>query len=155
MYERAPAADACRNGAASGGGVDACFAGGALPRVVSDLSGKGGGGVGEDATARLVGAAPLAPHAQTGAPVLTSPSSFFWDMASAGRGRGIRAGGRGVSWYTRIFGLFQEGYPMADTQMGMGGTWLAASGLGRADLPTPAPTNAAGEPAAGARAHWR
>eukprot|EP01062_Namystynia_karyoxenos_P041340 TRINITY_DN3012_c0_g1_i1.p1 TRINITY_DN3012_c0_g1~~TRINITY_DN3012_c0_g1_i1.p1 ORF type:complete len:779 (+),score=206.78 TRINITY_DN3012_c0_g1_i1:113-2449(+) len=56
-------------------------------------------------------------------PQKLKPDSFFWHMDIQGKSIG-----RGFSWYTRIFSLFQEGHPM-NVQMGMGGTWLAAEGL--------------------------
>lgn len=58
-----------------------------------------------------------------GGPEQITPNSFFWEMDA-----GPSMEGRGFSWYTRIFGLFQEGHPL-DNQMGMGGTWLKAEGL--------------------------
>merc|ERR1719253_1721870 len=59
-------------------------------------------------------------------PELLQANSFFWEMETSGDS----VPSRGISWYTRLFSLFEEGYPMgAGTQMGMGGTWLYASGL--------------------------
>lgn len=52
-------------------------------------------------------------------PELIHPSSFFWDMDI-----GPEMSGRGFSWYTRIFALFEEGHPL-NMQMGMAGTWFS------------------------------
>lgn len=74
----------------------------------------------------LLGAEPLPlPSLQANEdPQLIQPHAFFWDMDA---GPGMEAGG-GFSWYTRIFKLFEEGHAL-NNQMGMGGTWMAATGI--------------------------
>jgi len=80
----------------------------------------------------LLGVPPIPAYGGVeGAPEQVQPNSFFWRMGINGTSYG-----KGFSWYTRIFKLFEEGHPL-DNQMGMGGTWLAANGVTYDRCPCP------------------
>lgn len=51
-------------------------------------------------------------------PVENTVNPFYWSMSA-----GSTDAAAGFSWYTNIFELFKEGYPL-QMQMGLGGTWL-------------------------------
>eukprot|EP00211_Chloroparvula_japonica_P004091 CAMPEP_0119122032 /NCGR_PEP_ID=MMETSP1310-20130426/2410_1 /TAXON_ID=464262 /ORGANISM="Genus nov. species nov., Strain RCC2339" /LENGTH=697 /DNA_ID=CAMNT_0007111635 /DNA_START=272 /DNA_END=2362 /DNA_ORIENTATION=+ len=60
------------------------------------------------------------PPPSSGTPAeLVYPTSFFWNM----RKRDAVSSG-GNSWYTGVFNMLNEGYPLQGLQFGLAGTWM-------------------------------